>query len=432
MIEQVLISGKLGKALYRENEQYFLVGAEEASGPWECRPGDLALLEDCRPNFYAFVEPQVDLGKIRKKLLAERTAHRALSLVLGGMDKILSEETRALSIEAAEEALQEHIVFTFVRNRLLARALPREADAEGALALADGVKTAVATKLYREVVDRQAVIKPLLDVWQEVAMRFLRDPIAIENLFIETGVFAEAVSAVAEKNLQKLNLLVVKFGNAFASNKSLVSQASSTVFINAFKNQLVQTFNLHYVEPQQAVRIPKLPVDPIAEMLKAYDPRKHSKPQRRKTLRADEAKDRVDRQIKAIEDQILNDDISHARKYLFDLIKFQLEQGKLKYLGMTLCNLAQKAIAANALLLGEALINYALLLRVEDPVIFCAQAELKRKQGSSADALAAYDATIAQFPTNVVAQNGRAEVLKELNRFEDALAAYDATIAQFP
>jgi len=95
------------------------------------------------------------MAKIRKKLLAERTAHRALSFVIGGMDKLLSEETRALSIEAAEEALQERLVLTFARNRLLARKLPQEADAKGAIAIADAVNALAVTKLYREIVDRQ-------------------------------------------------------------------------------------------------------------------------------------------------------------------------------------------------------------------------------------------------------------------------------------
>ena len=48
------------------------------------------------------------------------------------------------------------------------------------------------------------------------------------------------------------------------------------------------------------------------------------------------------------------------------------------------------------------------------------------------DALAAYDAIIAEYPEGVVAKNGRAEVLKALNRLREALAAYDAIIAEYP
>ncbi|MEM7477071.1 MAG: tetratricopeptide repeat protein, partial [Planctomycetota bacterium] len=47
------------------------------------------------------------------------------------------------------------------------------------------------------------------------------------------------------------------------------------------------------------------------------------------------------------------------------------------------------------------------------------------------DALKQYEQTIEQFSSDVVARNGRAEVLRELNRFEDALKQYEQTIEQF-
>ena len=58
--------------------------------------------------------------------------------------------------------------------------------------------------------------------------------------------------------------------------------------------------------------------------------------------------------------------------------------------------------------------------------------ETPRKMDELEEALRAHESTIERFPTNVVAYNGRAEVLREMGRFEDALTASEMTLARFP
>ena len=48
------------------------------------------------------------------------------------------------------------------------------------------------------------------------------------------------------------------------------------------------------------------------------------------------------------------------------------------------------------------------------------------------EALSAYETTIERFPENVVAQTGRAEVLKALGRYTEALALYEEIERRFP
>ena len=47
------------------------------------------------------------------------------------------------------------------------------------------------------------------------------------------------------------------------------------------------------------------------------------------------------------------------------------------------------------------------------------------------EALEAYDATLREFPQDVVVRNGKAEVLKALGRLDEALGAYGATVREF-
>jgi tetratricopeptide (TPR) repeat protein len=60
------------------------------------------------------------------------------------------------------------------------------------------------------------------------------------------------------------------------------------------------------------------------------------------------------------------------------------------------------------------------------------RAEVLKAQNRLAEALAAYDSVIAEFPGDVVARTGRAEMLKAQNRYEEALLAYESVNADFP
>jgi tetratricopeptide (TPR) repeat protein len=60
------------------------------------------------------------------------------------------------------------------------------------------------------------------------------------------------------------------------------------------------------------------------------------------------------------------------------------------------------------------------------------RAEVLKAMGQFHEALAAYDEVRVAHPDNVVAQAGRAEVLKAMGQFREALAAYDEVRAAHP
>jgi tetratricopeptide (TPR) repeat protein len=84
--------------------------------------------------------------------------------------------------------------------------------------------------------------------------------------------------------------------------------------------------------------------------------------------------------------------------------------------------------------LEEALVAYdeAIADFPQDVFARSGRAEVLRSMNRPEEALVAYDEAVAHFPQDVVARNGRAEVLRSMNRLEEALAAYNQVTAAFP
>jgi tetratricopeptide (TPR) repeat protein len=59
-------------------------------------------------------------------------------------------------------------------------------------------------------------------------------------------------------------------------------------------------------------------------------------------------------------------------------------------------------------------------------------AEVLKGMGRAEDALQEYESTVKEFPQDVFARTGRAEVLKGMGRLEEALREYESTVEEFP
>jgi tetratricopeptide (TPR) repeat protein len=84
--------------------------------------------------------------------------------------------------------------------------------------------------------------------------------------------------------------------------------------------------------------------------------------------------------------------------------------------------------------MDEALQEYHSTVRdfPRDVVARTGRAEVLKALGRLDEALQEYDSTVRDFPHNVVARNGRAEVLKALGRLDEAFQEYDSTVRDFP
>ena len=478
MIDQVFIAGNIGKAIYTEGGRAFIVGIEDHGGSLECRVGDLNLFFDYCTEFELIPGSGIDLHSIKKTLQEKTLAQRALSLTISGFDRDLSTATRSLSIEAVEELLQAENIHSFVRNRLLARPLTEESDINIAISLAESLNTSKVKNIYDEIIKSQESIQMLLDVWKNVAPDFFNSAEEMaegEKVLIENGVFTDIVFVINVSDSQGLEKIVLRYGTDMALKIKLPTVARLLNSIKAeIKKKIFFQYNtaVYYEHDEGECEKEFLAtVDPISKLIRdfveneaSFSEKKYKK--RYKQLNAHEAKNKVDRQIEEINRLIHLGNINNARKYLYDLILFNLNNGKKEHVGMTLCNLAKSALDANQGELAEELVDYAFKLEVEDAVIWttksevlkikgllkealdtyektiirfpadeiilCGRAEVLKELGRLDNALAAYDETIKEFPSSVVARNGRAEVLKELGRLDNALAAYDEIIKEFP
>ncbi|MCH8127218.1 tetratricopeptide repeat protein, partial [candidate division KSB1 bacterium] len=439
MIEQVYISGKIGRAIYLENERYFSLGVADEDQARECRSGDLSFLIDSSGEYKVMSGKNISIDSIKDALVVDTTNQRALSLCISGMDPVLSDNTRLLSIEAAEELIQEKPVYKFVKNRFLARILPESAEVESAISLADSAHTDLISELYENMLASQESIRVLQNVWQNFAPQYfdeLDEKSAAESVFIENGLFADMVDAAVKENKSEMKLLTVTYGSNRELSNSLPSSKRSVIIINNFVNDFLAKLNFAGKKAaiKESVKTPDKPVvvDPIKQLIQDFGIQSRQQVQKSRRMGSEAVKEKVDQQIMQIERLIQQNNIQRTDSYLFDLVKFQLEHGKKEFLAMTLCNLAKTAMDLNDLATAERLITYAGLLGVEDPVIPSTQAELLRRNGFTKEALVVYEETISLFPEDVVAKSGRAEVLKEMNELDKALAAYDETISQFP
>jgi tetratricopeptide (TPR) repeat protein len=436
MKEQVYVSGQLGRALFGEGGKYYVADAKHPERPVECRPPDLSAFFRYGAEFTTL--PNAHPDRVAVALRFQTSAQRALSLILSGLDEEIENDTRSLAIEASEELLRQEPVFHFVRARLLARPVPPTADMEGARLLAEYTHSTIVESLYRDMRDARNTIPVLLESWHEVALGLFAshdEEAAAEKLLIEAGVFADATHAVSHGDANRLNNSIVTHG----LNSELKERLPQvTHILNALRSTLVEkkAFKTEQVasagreemtatRPQKKRRGARV----IGELRNAF--RRGREEKRSKKFRATEAKEKVDNQIEAIEEQIRRGNLDRAERYLQDLIEFQVAHSEREHLAMSLCSLAKAAMDSHALDLAERMLDYAFNAGLNDAVIWRTKAELLKTMGRLSNALTTYDDAARLFFNDVITRRGRAEVLKEMGRLDDALAAYDGAVALF-
>ena len=173
----------------------------------------------------------------------------------------------------------------------------------------------------------------------------------------------------------------------------------------------------------------------------------------------------VEAQKKAIVEAMRRQDYNLMQKFINELIDYQLKHAGKERISKSLCDIAmeakklgmyslQKQLTEKSVDLnpddGWAWAQYAdallknnlldLALRAYEEASLFGQrliakngrAEVLKALNRLDEALAAYDAVMEDYSGDIVAKSGRAEVLKALNRLDEALAAYDAVIEEYP
>jgi tetratricopeptide (TPR) repeat protein len=438
MIQQAFISGQIGQVIYTDDDRYFVLNVEQLEEPIECRPMDLSMFFNYGAEFTTLSGAQLDLSQLRNQLVVQRQAYLALTLIISGMDEELDDESRTAALEAAERHLAEEFAHRFVRARMLGRPLPEEADIEPALNIAVRCAATSVADLYLNIIDCKQAIDLVYQTWVEAAPDYFSsfdERIEAERLLIDLGVFAEMASDLAAGNLKALSSVVITYGQ----RPEISKLRQGVLILNDLKTRLAKKWAVPLTKNRIGKKERRIMAeteqvgqgaDPVREILARFKHRKEHP--RSRTLSADEAKNKVDHQIEAIGKLIQQGNINRANRYLRDLIDFHVEHSEREHLGMSLCSLAKVAIDAQAFEIAEKMVNYALMLGIEDVFISNTQAQMMKAMGRFDEALATYEEAMARFPNNEVARNGYAEVLKAIGRFDEALAIYKETMTRFP
>ncbi|MDQ1592406.1 MAG: hypothetical protein QOG71_3033 [Pyrinomonadaceae bacterium] len=439
MIQQAYVSGQLGRVIYTKDDRYFLLQIERLEEPVECRPMDLSTFFNYGAEITTFSGAQLDLAQLKNQLITQRQAYRALAMVISGLDEELDQESRQTAIEAAESLFRDAPTLRFVRARMLSRPLPAEADIEVARDIAIRLEATSVGFLYQNALDCGQAICLVYETWLEAAPEYFasqEERVEGERLLLELGVFADMAQALTRRDATALSSIIITYGQHPELNSKL---KQSVLILNDLRTRLSNKWDFPSTGREDHKRKRRASGDtehvaddgdPVHEILARFRQRREHP--RSRTLSADEAKEKVDHQIEAIGKLIRHGNIGRADRFLRDLINFHVEHSEREHLGMSLCALSKVAIDTSAFQLAEQMVNYALMLGIDDVVISNTQAETFKAMGRFDNALAVYRETIERFPNNEVARSGYAEVLKATGRFDDALAVYRETIERFP
>ncbi|MGZ8847206.1 MAG: tetratricopeptide repeat protein, partial [Pyrinomonadaceae bacterium] len=435
MIQEAFISGQLGKALYLDGERYFVRSIDNFDQPFECYPIDFSSFFCFGTEVRSLSNNSLNLTAIRSELEAQRGAHQGLSLIISGMDSELDDETRSSAIEHAESLMKLKSTRRFVQARMLARSLPADADIESAHEMAIRCDARIVGMLYQNVIEYQHAINFVLKTWEEASPEYFSSAEQRSEAgakLTDLGAFADAVSAVATKNRSALNSWVVTYGQV---NELKGVLGPSVTILNDFKSRLTKQLNAEEVQDKSRKQLADdedryEERHSVREVLAGFKNWKTGS--RSKIFKADEAKERVDHQLEAISTLISQGNISRANRYLNDLIDFHVEHSERGHLAMSLCSLAKVAIDKRSFGIAKNLVDYALILGLDDVVIFSTQALLLKSMGEFEEARDVYEATMERFPNSEIVRGGYAELLKSMGEFEEARDVYEATRERFP
>ena len=408
-----LVSGQDRVAVFLEGSQAWCVSPQSRSP----QSVSLGLL----PYLFADMEgvgchPDATLDSTGALLDKACREERGLHMALISMDPASSETTRELAEDALEEFLEHSHVLEFIENRLFSKVLPEDALWHSDVVSGELQVYPKVGLLKRSVLAAQVAIGLVREAWEALPEDLFAEPedrVDFESVLVETGAFRVLAMAVAEASEKHSK------GNA---QVSLLSERRYSAFANS-RNILLE-WTRRIPVPQQNRAHSKCGERDDEE-------RDHW---RDKSVKAAsyEAFQNVIRQKEAILEQLSRRNFQQVDTFVDDLVRHQLSTGRRDLAAKSLCDLAKSAKELGLPAYQLAWSGQAREISPDDPRVHTQFADALLVQGELHDALETYNATVRDFPEDVVARNGKAEVLKSLGRLPAALEAYESTVRDFP
>ena len=440
-----LVSGQASVAILENQKGLFYLRLDSDS-PVRCSEGDRSYLLADAADVQEF--PNVTVEKAIEKLELAWSKDRVLHLTLILLDKDTSEGLRVDAADCLQEMIEEdERALDFVSSRLYSAALPEEADGVGAIQSAEHAKATLVVEFLEGLLSNQDGIRRWRAVWDALPDSLFEDldhRLRTTSAVIASGAFLRFVQAKDRKSLDAARMRCL-------AQPPLDAVPGSVQMLSAWTESFLPA-----IPKRDSVKL-----EPEGRL--ASGPVQRKRAGRRKG--AEEKLDAVDRQKAEIRRLLSKGRVAQAKKYIEQLVEHHRSQSRPKHTVKSLCDLGMEAkelglhdlqldLAGRAVSIlpddgwalcqlgdayrhfgkhKQAISAYDMAERCGEPeVARTGKAEVLKAQGRFEQALAAYEATIKDFPGNVFARNGKAEVLKAQGRFEQALAAYEATIKDFP
>jgi tetratricopeptide (TPR) repeat protein len=436
VIETVFVSGRLGHAIYRADDQLFTM-------PLGGKPHK-AVSSDLQDILVRGAEFQVlhkrTLEEIQAELEKVVGYYNALFLVLSLLDYEVALSTKLVAAQAAEELLLRSDTNNFVYQRLLSFPLPLPTRSRRHQLVSPWSDFGQLKSLLSEVFESQPILDELWAAWKKILDTQGVEPSqvsAIEATLISAGLFYDAVCAINAGDRHRLNSAFVKY----ATNQEILSEiGQSRTLLTSLRSVLHERFfpstpkafqKMLKFDKRDPLRLvnPARGEDRISELIDGIGVGSEKRVRHTGAL---EAKARVDKQITAIKEQLLVGKDAIAEKYLQELIEFQLGQGDRVHAAMSLCNLTSIAMEADQFEMADRLSLYALKLTSNDDVVYTIRAEVLKQRGHFDAAIKAYEEAMVRFGEYRYAINGLADVFKEKGLYDEALKLYNKAKNDFP
>lgn len=192
MIEKAFVCGQIAQALFKEENQLFLLHAEENEKPIYCTPYEESLFFDSDAEIKIF--ENISLDELRKKLLKDKLLFDVLHDIIAGFDRSLSIKTRILSMQKAEKFIKEKDpeILSFMKSRLFGNPVPREADLEQAVKLSGKNSFQYINSLYSQMLKGSEILNYISKSFKELIFEYSLENkyTKIKNIFITSGFFA--------------------------------------------------------------------------------------------------------------------------------------------------------------------------------------------------------------------------------------------------
>lgn len=207
MIEKAYVSGQIAQSIYKDEDKLFIIHAKDVDKVLDCTPYERNLFFDSGAEINVF--ENITIEELREKLLKEKDCFDALYGAIGGFDKILTDETRILSIQHAESLIKNPDIFDFVTSRFFGNPVPEEADLGKAIELCIEKNFPEMKAIYIKLLQGKDRIGRILHIFGETIteLELESDFVKIKNLFMSTGLFAKLFLNTIDKNLENLKTL---------------------------------------------------------------------------------------------------------------------------------------------------------------------------------------------------------------------------------